>query len=135
MVAFVWTQFPFAAILLMAALTMIDSELYDAARVDGAGIAQRFRYVTFPNIRPIVVVLLIYHALVALTSYDLVYAMTGGRARDRDDAALLPDLAGELLDDELRHRLGDRLPPGAAVARASWWRSCKALPTRLLPGR
>jgi ABC-type sugar transport system permease subunit len=76
--AFVWTQFPFAAILLMAALTMIDHDLYDAAAVDGATLAQRFRYVTFPSIRPVVVVLLIYDALVALTSYDLVYAMTGG---------------------------------------------------------
>ena len=50
-VAFVWTQFPFAAILLMAALTMIDRDLYDAARVDGAGIAQRFRYITFHTSR------------------------------------------------------------------------------------
>jgi ABC-type sugar transport system permease subunit len=77
-VAFVWTQFPFAAILLMAALTMIDRDLYDAAAVDGATLAQRFRHVTFPAIRPVVVILLVYHALVALTSYDLVYAMTGG---------------------------------------------------------
>ena len=100
----------------MAALTMIDRDLYDAARVDGAGVAQRFRYVTFPNIRPIVVVLLTYHALVALTSYDLVYAMTAGGPGPRR-RFLLPDLAGELLDDELRHRFGDRLPPGAAVAR------------------
>ena len=47
---------------------MIDKDLYDAARVDGAGVAQRFRYVTFPNIRPVVVVLLTYHALVAPTT-------------------------------------------------------------------
>jgi ABC-type sugar transport system permease subunit len=77
-VAFVWTQFPFAAILLMAALTVIDRDLYAAAEVDGANLLQRFRFVTFPSIRPVVVVLLIYHALTALTSYDLVYAMTAG---------------------------------------------------------
>lgn len=77
-VAFVWTQFPFAAILIMAALTMISRELYDAAKVDGANLVQRFGYVTFPSIRPVVVILLVYHSLVALTSYDLVYAMTGG---------------------------------------------------------
>ena len=77
-VAFIWTQFPFAAILLMAGLTVIDRDLYDAAEVDGANLVQQFRFVTFPSIRPVVVVLLIYHALTALTSYDLVYAMTAG---------------------------------------------------------
>jgi multiple sugar transport system permease protein len=77
-VAHVWTQFPFAAVLLMAALTAIDPQLYEAARIDGAGRWQRFRFVTFPQIKAMVVVLLVYGALVAFTSYDLVYAMTGG---------------------------------------------------------
>ncbi|HSA82986.1 MAG TPA: sugar ABC transporter permease [Geminicoccaceae bacterium] len=77
-VAHVWTQFPFAAVLLMAALTAIDPQLYEAAKIDGAGHWQRFRFVTFPQIKAMVVVLLVYGALVAFTSYDLVYAMTGG---------------------------------------------------------
>jgi multiple sugar transport system permease protein len=77
-VAHVWTQFPFAAVLLMAALTAIDPQLYEAARIDGAGRWHRFRFVTFPQIKAMVVVLLVYGALVAFTSYDLVYAMTGG---------------------------------------------------------
>lgn len=76
--AFVWTQFPFPAILFMAALTVINRELYEAAIVDGAGVWQRFRFVTLPHLRPIIVVLAIYQCLVALTSYDLVYAMTAG---------------------------------------------------------
>lgn len=77
-VAFVWTQFPFAAILFMAALTVINRELYEAAIVDGAGPWQRFRFVTLPHLLPIIVVLAIYQSLVALTSYDLVYALTAG---------------------------------------------------------
>ena len=77
-IAFVWTQFPFAAILIMAGLTMIERDLYAAAQVDGANRWQRFRYVTFPSLRPVFTILLIYHSLVALTSYDLVYAMTAG---------------------------------------------------------
>jgi ABC-type sugar transport system permease subunit len=76
--AFVWTQFPFVAILFMAALTVIDRELYESARVDGATAWGRFRYVTFPHLKPIIVVLAIYQSLVALTGYDLVYAMTAG---------------------------------------------------------
>jgi ABC-type sugar transport system permease subunit len=77
-VAFVWTQFPFASILLMAALSAIERALYEAAQVDGATLWQRFRYITFPTIKPVLVVVAVYQSLVALTSYDLVYALTAG---------------------------------------------------------
>jgi multiple sugar transport system permease protein len=76
--AWTWTQIPFAVVLLMAAFATIDPELYDAAEIDGAGPLQRFLYVDFPHIKAMVVVLLVYNALTAFTSYDLVYAMTGG---------------------------------------------------------
>jgi multiple sugar transport system permease protein len=76
--AFVWTQFPFASILIMAALSAIDATLYEAAQVDGANAWQRFRHITFPGIRPVIAILAIYQSLVALTSYDLAYALTAG---------------------------------------------------------
>jgi multiple sugar transport system permease protein len=77
-VAFVWTQFPFASILIIAGLSAIDGTLYDAALVDGANAWQRFRYITFPGIKPVLMVLAVYQSLVALTSYDLAYALTAG---------------------------------------------------------
>jgi ABC-type sugar transport system permease subunit len=77
-VAFVWTQFPFASILIMAALSAIDRALYEAVQVDGATLWQQFRYITFPTIKPVLLVVAIYQSLVALTSYDLVYALTAG---------------------------------------------------------
>ncbi len=77
-VAHVWMQFPFASVLLMAALATIDVELYEAAQIDGAGRFRSFRYITFPQIKPMLVVLAIYETLVGLTSYDLTYALTAG---------------------------------------------------------
>jgi ABC-type sugar transport system permease subunit len=77
-IAFVWTQIPFAVVLLLAALSAINPEMIEAATVDGANSRQRFAFVVFPELRAIVVVLLVYNALTAFTSYDLVYAMTGG---------------------------------------------------------
>jgi len=77
-IAYVWTQIPFAVVLLMAALTAINPETLEAAKVDGATPRQRFRFVTYPQIKAMIVVLLVYNALTAFTSYDLVYAMTGG---------------------------------------------------------
>jgi len=77
-VAHVWTQIPFTVVLMMAALSTLNPELTEAARIDGATGPQRFRFVVFPHIKSIAVVLLIYNALTAFTTYDIVYAMTGG---------------------------------------------------------
>jgi ABC-type sugar transport system permease subunit len=76
--AHVWTQIPFAVILMMAALSAINAETLEAAAIDCRNPAKRFRYVVFPEIKAMAVVLLVYNALTAFTSYDLVYAMTGG---------------------------------------------------------
>jgi multiple sugar transport system permease protein len=76
--AHVWTQIPFAIILMMAALSAINSETLEAAALDCRNPLRRFRYIVFPEIKSMIVVLLVYNALIAFTSYDLVYAMTGG---------------------------------------------------------
>ena len=76
--AHVWTQIPFAVVLVMAALSAINSETLEAAAIDCRSPVRRFRHVIFPEIKPMIVVLLIYNALTAFTTYDLVYAMTGG---------------------------------------------------------
>jgi multiple sugar transport system permease protein len=77
-VAHVWTQIPFAVVLIMAALSAINSETLEAAAIDCRSALKRFRYIIFPEIRSMIVVLVVYNALTAFTSYDLVYAMTGG---------------------------------------------------------
>jgi multiple sugar transport system permease protein len=76
--AHVWTQIPFAVVLMMAALSTINSETLEAAAIDCRNPLRRFRYIIFPEIKAMIVVLLVYNALTAFTSYDLVYAMTGG---------------------------------------------------------
>ncbi len=78
MVAHIWTQIPFASVLLMAALTTINKELYEAAEVDGASPARRLFSITIPQIKAILLIAFIYELIIGLTSYDLTYAMTGG---------------------------------------------------------
>jgi multiple sugar transport system permease protein len=77
-VAHIWTQIPFAVVLLMAALANINPETLEAAAIDCRSPLKRFAYVIFPEIKAMIVVLLVYNALMAFTTYDLVYAMTGG---------------------------------------------------------
>lgn len=77
-VAHVWMQVPFAVVLLMAALVMIDRQLYEAADLDGVGPFSKFRHVTLPHVKAMIVILAVYEGLISLTTYDVVYGMTAG---------------------------------------------------------
>ena len=74
----VWKTTPFVALLLLAGLQAIDAELYEAARVDGAGALARFWHVTLPLLRPALVVAVIFRLLDALRVFDLVFVLSGG---------------------------------------------------------
>lgn len=74
----VWKTTPFVAILLLAGLQAIDGELYEAARMDGAGPLRQFATVTLPLLQPALVVAGTFRLLDALRLFDLPYVLTGG---------------------------------------------------------
>jgi len=74
----VWKTTPFVALLLLAGLTTIDEQLYEAARIDGAGAWSRLWNITLPLLRPAIAVALVFRTLDALRVFDLVYVLTGG---------------------------------------------------------
>jgi ABC-type sugar transport system permease subunit len=74
----VWKTTPFVALLVLAGLQNIDTALYEAARIDGAGAWQRFWHVTVPLLKPAILVALIFRTLDAFRVFDLIYVMTGG---------------------------------------------------------
>lgn len=74
----VWKTTPFVAIILMAGLQTIPRELYQAARVDGAGPWAVFRNVTLPLLKPVILVVLIFRTLDAFRIFDAIYVLTGG---------------------------------------------------------
>lgn len=74
----VWKSTPFLAVVFLAALQGVPTELYEAARVDGAGRLQTFRYVTIPLILPQATTMGLFMLVWQLASFDLIYAMTGG---------------------------------------------------------
>ena len=73
----VWKTTPFMALLLLAGLQSIPEELYEAARVDGAGALQQFWFITLPLLVPALLVALIFRTLDALRVFDVIYVMTG----------------------------------------------------------
>jgi multiple sugar transport system permease protein len=74
----VWKTTPFVIILLTAGLQVIPRELYQAAALDGAGAWARFRRITMPLLRPVILVVLIFRTLDAFRVFDAVYVLTGG---------------------------------------------------------
>ena len=77
-VADAWKNVPFIAIILLAGLQVIPTEIYEAARIDGASWWQSFRRLTMPLLKPALAVALIFRLLSALLVFDVIYIMTGG---------------------------------------------------------
>ena len=74
----VWRTFPFAMLLLLAALQTVPRELHEAAEIDGAGAWSRLRHVTFPLIKSTVLVVAIMLSLSYFNHIDLPLILTGG---------------------------------------------------------
>ncbi len=77
-VADAWKNVPFMAIILLAGLQVIPTEVYEAARIDGANSWQSFRRMTLPLLKPALMIALIFRTLQAFLVFDVVYIMTGG---------------------------------------------------------
>ena len=73
-----WKDLPFFAILVLASLQFISSDVYEAAKVDGAGSIRSFFKITLPLISKNLFVLSIFFTMWRITSFDIVYAMTAG---------------------------------------------------------
>lgn len=72
----VWKTTPFMALLLLAGLQTIPGDVYEAARVDGANVLQRFFRITLPLLKPTILVALLFRTLDAYRVYDLFWAMS-----------------------------------------------------------
>jgi trehalose/maltose transport system permease protein len=84
----VWKTTPFMALLLLAGLVTIDSQLYEAAKVDGATAWQRFTRITLPLMKPAILVALLFRTLDAFRVFDTIYIMTAG-AQDTESVSIL----------------------------------------------
>ncbi|MGV9280036.1 carbohydrate ABC transporter permease [Streptomyces sp. NPDC003730] len=77
-VLIVWQSVPFAAITLYSSLVTVPAELYESARMDGAGAARVFRSVTFPLIRPIFMLVLSLEVIWTFKAFVQIWVMTRG---------------------------------------------------------
>jgi multiple sugar transport system permease protein len=104
----IWRGIPFVAISLLAGLQTISPSLYEAAMLDGATAWQRFRFVTFPMLLPILAIVMTFSIIFTFTDFQLVYAIT--RGGPVNSTHLLATLAFQ------RGIPGGQLGEGAAIA-------------------
>jgi multiple sugar transport system permease protein len=73
-----WRSFPFAMLMLLAAFQTVPEDIKEAAQVDGAGRFTRFIRIVLPQIKGIMLTILILEIIWNFRSFDLVFLMTGG---------------------------------------------------------
>ena len=73
-----WKYFPFVVIAVLARLQAIPDELYEAASIDGAGAWGRFVDVTLPQLRDVLIVVVLLRTIWDFKEFDLIYLLTGG---------------------------------------------------------
>ena len=73
-----WKYFPFVVIAVLARLQTIPDPLYEAAKIDGAGPIARFFDVTLPQLRDVLVVIIMLRAIWDFKEFDLIFLLTGG---------------------------------------------------------
>jgi multiple sugar transport system permease protein len=106
----IWRGVPFVAITLLAGLQTVSPSLYEAATLDGASAWQRFRYITYPLLTPIIAVVMTFSVLFTFTDFQLIWAMTRGGPVNATH--LMATLSYQ------RGILSGRLGEGAAIACA-----------------
>jgi multiple sugar transport system permease protein len=78
MIVDTWEMTPFIILVLLAGLSALPGDLYEAARIDGASRWQEFRYITLPLLLPILLLVMLIRFMDAFRTFDTVYILTGG---------------------------------------------------------
>jgi multiple sugar transport system permease protein len=91
LLADVWKSVPFIALILLAGLQNIPAALYKAAKLDGANVWQRFRYVTLPGLRTPLALAVVLQTIWSFKVFDLIFVLT--KAGPADATLLLNFLA------------------------------------------
>lgn len=73
-----WLAAPFVILVLLAAMSSLPEELYEAAKIDGAKSYQVFRYITLPLLKPAILLILVVRLADAFRVFDIVYILTQG---------------------------------------------------------
>lgn len=74
----VWKYFPFVVVIVLARLQVIPQDLYEAARIDGAGAVSRFLDITLHQIKDVLLVVALLRTIFMFNNFEIVFLLTGG---------------------------------------------------------
>lgn len=74
----IWKWFPFVVVAFLARLTAIPQQLYEAAKVDGASAWQSFIYITLPQLKTIILIVILIRGIWMFNKFDIIYLLTQG---------------------------------------------------------
>jgi multiple sugar transport system permease protein len=77
-IANIWKQFPFIMLMFVAGLQSVPFELYEAAKIDGAGSLRCFYYITIPSLKQVIIITSTLDFIWSFKQFDLISIMTGG---------------------------------------------------------
>jgi multiple sugar transport system permease protein len=89
LIADTWKTAPFVGLLVLAGLQTIPRELYEAARVDGAGAWQAFLRITLPLVKPVLLVAVLFRLLDVLRMFDLPFVLIGDQKQSVQTLTIL----------------------------------------------
>ena len=78
MIVNIWRGIPFFLFSILGALQSIDDQLYDAGKIDGANVFQRFFNITLPSIMPVVAISTLLSTIWTFNDFDNIWLITGG---------------------------------------------------------
>jgi multiple sugar transport system permease protein len=86
----IWQWTPLIMLIALAGLASLPQEPYEAARIDGASTFQAFWHITLPLLRPALVVAILFRAIDAIKTFDIIFIMTqGGPANSTETINIL----------------------------------------------
>ncbi|MEU6217608.1 sugar ABC transporter permease [Streptomyces sp. NPDC047022] len=88
-IAEVWKTSPFIGLLVLAGLQVIPKEVYEAARLDGAGPPRQFWHITLPLVKPALLVAMLFRCMDALRMFDLPYILIGPQKNSVETLSML----------------------------------------------
>lgn len=77
-IADTWKTSPYMSLMLLSGIQTIPVELYESASIDGANAWNKFRYITLPLLKPVLMVSLLFRTVQSFRIYDLICALTNG---------------------------------------------------------
>ena len=84
-----WIGIPLITMIFLSGLSSIPDSLYEAAKVDGANIFQRFRYITLKAMKKVFLIALTLTTIWTFNSFNVIYVLTGGGPMDATETMMI----------------------------------------------